>query len=60
MFKKTIDPGLLFVLCKIDRLPASSVAAKHRCQIKIPFTTIIMTDTMVNQKNEDFCHRDFI
>lgn len=28
---------------KIDKYPVSSAEAKHRCQIIIPFTTIVMT-----------------
>lgn len=43
MFKKTIHPGLLLMLGKIDKFPASSAEARHRCQIILPPSTIIMT-----------------
>lgn len=35
MFKKIIISGLLPMLCKIDKYPASSAKANHQCQIKI-------------------------
>lgn len=44
MFKKIIISGLLPMLGKIDKYPASSAKANHQCQIKIPSITIIKTN----------------